>query len=118
MKNPRLLTGAEKLYEVQDKGEQNEDQCKPLGSLGQLGIEGLAFALAEESVSTAGDSTGETGTLAALHEDDDHNGQTGDNLKNSKDNGESRHVFQSFRFYTNSQLVEYNTRNTTIQVFS
>ena len=63
-------------------------------------------------------SAGETCALTALHEDDDHDGQTGENLKNSKDDGESRHVFQSFRFYTNSQLIEYNTRKSTIQVLS
>ena len=78
----------------------------------------FALAFAKESVSAAGNSTGETCALAALHEDDDHDGQTGENLKNSKDDGESRHVFQSFRFYTNSQLIEYNTRKSTIQVLS
>jgi len=118
MKKPSYSRGLKILYEVQNKGKHNKDEGKPLGSLSQFCIKSLALALAKESICAAGDGTGETGALAALHKNDDHDGQTGENLKNSKDDGESRHVFQSFRFYTNSQLIEYNIRKKTIQVLS
>ena len=106
------------LYKVQNESKQNKGEGKPLGSLCQLCVKSLALALTEEGICAAGDGTGETSALTALHENDDHDGQTGENLKNSKDDSESRHVFQSFRFYTTSQLIKYNTRKTTIQVLS
>ena len=107
-----------KSDKVENESQEYKCESKPLGELCQLRIQSLRLALAEESIGTAGNCTGETGALTTLHENDDHDGQTGENLKNGEDNGESRHLFQSFRFYTNSQLVEYNTRIITIQVLS
>lgn len=83
--------------EVENEGEQNENQSKPLGQLCELLVKGLA--LTHEGFCTAGDNA-ETGTLTALEKNDDSNSKTGNNLKNSDDGSENRHLFQSFRLYT------------------
>lgn len=106
-----------KLDQVEYQREKNKRKCKPFGHLCKLGIESLCLALGEEGLSAAGDRAGQTCALTALHKHDNGDSKTGDNLKNSEDNGERRHLFQSFRFYTILQPVKYNIPLSTIQAF-
>ena len=75
---------ASKSDEVESQGKDDKCKSDPLGSLCKLCVERLSLALGQESVSAAGDSTGETSTLAALEQNDDSKGNTGKNLDNSK----------------------------------
>ena len=87
--------------QVQQQGQQNEGQSEPLGGLGQLCVPGLGLALGEEGLRAAGDGAGKSCALAALHQNDNRDGQAGDELKNGENDGEYRHLFQSFRYFTN-----------------
>ena len=77
--------------DVQDKGEHNEDEGKDRRELGELGVPGLGLSLGQEVVGAAGDRTGETGALSALHQNDHGEGKAGNQLKNRKNNGNGRH---------------------------
>ena len=92
------------LNEIENERENNKDECEPLGHLCKLCIKRLGLALGEEGLSTTGNGTGKAGALTTLHKHDNGNGETGENLKNSEDDGESRHIFQSFRFLQNNSL--------------
>ena len=54
----------------QNNGNQRhhkEDDGHDLGDLGELGFEGAALVFAEEGFGSAGDGTGKSSALAALH---------------------------------------------------
>lgn len=87
--------------QVQQQGQQNEGQSEPLGGLSQLCVPGLGLALGEEGLRAAGDGAGKTRALAALHQNDNGDGQAGEKLNNGENYGEYRHLFQSFRYFTN-----------------
>ena len=73
-----------RLDEVENQSQDDECKSNPLGSLCKLCVQRLSLTLGEESISAAGDSTGETGTLAALEKNDNSKSDAGKNLNNSK----------------------------------
>ena len=83
--------------EVQHKGHDNESGGEPRRGLRKLFVPGLGLALGEEGLGAAGDRTGETGALSALHKNNHGNGKAGEKLEDCKNDLNSRHVFQSFR---------------------
>ena len=66
---------------MERQGEDNERQSKPFSHLGELLVDCLSLALGKECLGAACDGTGQTGALAALHEDDDGNNKSGKNLQ-------------------------------------
>ena len=86
---------------IEHERQHNKDESKPLGHLCKLCVQRLCLALGEEGLCAAGDRTGQAGTLAALHKNDDGHSKTGENLKNREDNSKGRHLFQSFPSCTN-----------------
>lgn len=87
--------------EIEHERQHNKDESKPLGHLCKLCVQRLSLALGEKGLCAAGDRTGQAGTLAALHKNDDGHSKTGENLKNREDNSKGRHLFQSFPSCTN-----------------
>lgn len=103
---PGHSTGQVLIYintsdQVQQQGQQNKGQSEPLGGLGQLCVPGLGLALGEEGLRAAGDGAGKSCALTALHQNNNGDGQAGEKLKNGENDGEYRHLFQSFRYFTN-----------------
>ena len=82
---------------VEAQGQQNESQGEPLGGLCQLGVQRLGLALGQEGLCAAGDGAGEAGALAALHKHDRGDSNAGEDLENSENNGDDRHLFQPFQ---------------------
>lgn len=90
-----------KSDKVEHQRQHDKRECEPLRHLRKLSIKRLGLALLEERFRATGDRAGKTGALTALHENDNGDSKTGENLKNGEDDSESRHIFQSFRFSTN-----------------
>lgn len=72
------------LDEVQHKGKYDEDESEDGGELCELRVPGLCLALGQEVVGTAGYGTGEACAFAALHQNDDRHGETGEKLEYGK----------------------------------
>lgn len=84
--------------------QQNERQAKPFGHLGKLRIQRLSLALRHESLGAAGDDAGKAGALAGLHQNNQRNSKTGEQLKHRQNDFDSRHdsisSFQSGKIFT------------------
>ena len=70
------------LDDAQSQGQQDESDSDPLGHLSQLGVQALGLVLGQEGIGTAGNGTGQTGTLTGLQHDDGHQSQRKQNLNN------------------------------------
>lgn len=104
--------------QIQDESEEHKSKCKPLRHLGKLFIPGFCFALGEEVFSTAGNCTGKACAFATLHQNDNSNAETGENLKNCKEDFDTRHRYSTFLSNNlTNKLCYYNTRLSKFQVF-
>lgn len=80
----------------QHQRQNDKDEAEPLRRLGELGIERLGFAFGKERFRTAGNSAGQAGALAGLHQHDHGHGETGNQLDNRQNQFQSSHGIHPF----------------------
>ena len=92
-----LLYNEKGLEQREHKGQNDKRQRDPFGHLRELRVPCLGLGLAgEESIRAAGDGAGEAGALAGLEDNDQYQKQGGEQLKNGKNDNQSRHMGSSF----------------------
>ena len=91
------MCGFRLLYDMQSDGQHREHDGDILCSLGKTCVQALGLVLAEESVSAAGDSAGETCLLTGLEQNDKNESDANYKLNYLESQYQSDHSFQNYQ---------------------